>query len=120
MRKVMLLKRVETKSNLQDDCEATFHQWGTVAIEGPNGCFTGDTIAVCEKADGTVVTPFPTMIRFLDKACEIPEKPDTCRWTKHGGYMVVNPHSMLRVETEYISRVGNVCQFCGLPIEVVE
>jgi len=115
MRKVMILKRVETKSNLQDDCEATFHQWGSTSIEGPNGCFTGDAIAVCEKADGTVVTPYPTMIRFLDKM-----DAETCKWMRYisehepKGNRILNPHN-----GRHYSDARDVCDVCRKRIEVI-
>jgi hypothetical protein len=84
MRKVMLLKRVygrtpgENPVGIIDDCEATFVQWGTDAMEGRESDFTPQTIAVCEKSDGTVVTPIPTMIRFLKQT--LPKTIDEETW----------------------------------------
>ena len=111
MRKVMLLKVTHgaggRRTGIEDDCEATFIQWGTDAIEHTDG-FAQQTIAVCEKADGTVVTPIPTMIRFIADG--------TCKWKKSklDKGIIVNPHNFC-VSDENQKK----CTTCGLQIEVV-
>ncbi|MCL2856182.1 MAG: hypothetical protein FWE19_00460 [Oscillospiraceae bacterium] len=42
-----------------------FHGWGQVSTEFENGGVT-DTIAIVELPDGSIVTPAPGDIRFLD------------------------------------------------------
>ena len=45
--------------------EGVFHQWGVEYEEFENGA-VNYTVAIVEMPDGTIQTPIPQLIRFLD------------------------------------------------------
>lgn len=72
MRPVVVRPRVRIWQNggcvtkMLDQYEATFHQWGCDCVEGETG-FGNYTVAIVERADGTVEKVIPGIITFTDK-----------------------------------------------------
>ena len=64
------MRRVEARvRNIKtqgfDTIQGVFHNWGVVSTETCDGGIGTDTVAIIEKDDGQVVTPYACNVRFL-------------------------------------------------------